>query len=138
MEKDFDLVLYRQSTGKWKIYRNSGFFGARWRQVFETNDEGEAERRYQLIFDRMRQGGVRLLDDTAGLAKQFFISWFPLRVGEHFGKNRNLPSYHLCRIRYPIGTRIRRIHRLSAGNGKALSHRFRSLREWIWYPTCLM
>lgn len=58
-----DLVLYRQYThGQFKVYRHSGQPNGRWRPVFTTTDEGKAFERYESLYKRWKQGGIRLVD----------------------------------------------------------------------------
>jgi len=87
MSMDENLVLYRQSIGgEWKIYRNSGFFNAKWRQVYASNDEGKAMERYKKIYERLRQGGVRLVDSQGHVVRSFNPGPMTLRWGERYAK----------------------------------------------------
>jgi hypothetical protein len=82
-----ELVLYRQSTGgEWKIYRHSGFFNTKWRQVYATNDEGKASEKYKRIHDRLRQGGVRLVDPEGVVIQEFNPGPMTLRWGPYYAK----------------------------------------------------
>ena len=69
-----DLVLYRQATGPgdWKIYRNSGLFNARWRLVFQTHDEGKADMKWKKLYDKWRQGGIRLIDPEGKVTRDVY------------------------------------------------------------------
>jgi hypothetical protein len=82
-----ELVLYRQSMGgQWEIYRHSGFFNAKWRRIYATTDEGKASAKYKSIYDRLRQGGVRLVDPEGVVIQEFYSGPMTLRWGPRYAK----------------------------------------------------
>lgn len=82
-----DLVLYRQASseaGEWKIYRHSGFANGRWRLIFSSRDEGKADLRYEALYERWKQGGIRMVDPEGQVIRHAFappLRWvFPERA----------------------------------------------------------
>lgn len=78
-----ELVLYRQYTyGLFRIYRHSGQTNGRWRPVFSTTDEGEAFKKYEKIYHRWKQGGLRLVDPEGVVLQNAYAP--PLNWGKRY------------------------------------------------------
>lgn len=82
-----ELQLYRQyTTGLFRIFRHSGRTGAKWRPVFVTHDEGQAHKKYEALYKKWRQGGLRLIDPEGQVIQSAFAE--PMRWGRVEGDRK--------------------------------------------------
>lgn len=88
-----ELILYRQTIGgEWKLYRHSGFQSGQWKLVLRTCDEGVADLQYRKIYEKLRQGGLRLIDPEGVVVRDFFSSPMTHRWGKRYEKPKKTPK----------------------------------------------